>query len=77
MGILQNTNTLSLDTKYKLFMTFDRKTKPKSEKACDFGINCNTFTMIYKQGVAVIEAFVSSVFSLQRKRMRSGIILVI
>lgn len=36
MGILQKTNTLSLDTKYKLVMAFDQKTKPKSEIGRDF-----------------------------------------
>lgn len=36
MGILQKTNTLSLDTKYKLVIAIDKKTKPKSEIACDF-----------------------------------------
>lgn len=36
-------------------MVIDKKTKPKSEIAKDFGINSSTLTIIYKQRSAVMK----------------------
>ena len=53
-------------------MVIDKKTKPKSEIAKDFGINPSTLTIIYKQRSAVIEALEYGDYSPKCKRMRSG-----
>lgn len=67
--------TLSLDTKYELVMANDKKDKPKSEIAKDFGIIPSTLTMIYKKRSAVIEAFESGDYSPKRKECDQEIIM--
>lgn len=42
MGTQQKRKTLSLDTKYELVMAINKKEKPKSEIAKNFGINPST-----------------------------------
>lgn len=48
-----------METTYELIMAIEKKEKPKSKIAKDFGINPSTLTITYKQRSAVIESFES------------------